>query len=225
MLKGLIFDMDGVLTKTDRYHLAAWQQLATSIGIKLPANANEYLKGRSRMDSLDYILEQAPAAHYDNDQKDELCAKKNALYQQLTANMTPADILPGISTLLTAAKSQGLRLGVASASRNAPRLLAKLELLDSFDAITDPATLSAGKPDPAIYNQTAKLLGLSSGEVMSFEDAVSGIASIKAAHQFAVGIGSAEELAGADVIVPNTATLDLTMLTAQFDAKISDSVK
>ena len=138
--------------------------------------------------------------------------------------MTPADILPGIYTLLTAAKAQGLRLGVASASQNAPRLLAKLELLDSFDAITDPATLSASKPDPAIYNQTAKLLGLSSGEVMSFEDAASGIESIKAAHQFAVGIGSAEELVGADVIVPNTAALDLIMLTVQFDANISDSV-
>lgn len=224
MLKGLIFDMDGVLTRTDRYHLAAWQQLANSIGIELPANANEYLKGRSRLDSLNYILEQAPAVHYTVTQKDELCARKNALYQKLTADMTPADILPGIYTLLTAAKAQELRLGVASASQNAPRLLAKLELLDSFDAITDPATLSASKPDPAIYNQTAKLLGLSSGEVMSFEDAASGIESIKAAHQFAVGIGSAEELVGADVIVPNTAALDLRILTVQFDAKISDSV-
>ena len=224
MLKGLIFDMDGVLTRTDRYHLAAWEQLAKSIGIELPAKANEYLKGRSRLDSLNYILEQAPAVHYTATQKDELCARKNTLYQKLTADMTPADILPGIYTLLTAAKAQGLRLGVASASQNAPRLLAKLELLDSFDAITDPATLSASKPDPAIYNQTAKLLGLSSGEVMSFEDAASGIESIKAAHQFAVGIGSAEELVGADVIVPNTAALDLIMLTVQFDANISDSV-
>lgn len=223
MLKGLLFDMDGVLTKTDRYHLAAWQRLATSIGIKLPANANEYLKGRSRLDSLNYILEQVPEAHYLNDQKDELCAKKNLLYQQLTTNMTPADILPGISTLLTDAKAQGLRLGVASASRNAPRLLAKLKLLDSFDAITDPTTLPAGKPDPAIYNQTAKLLGLNSDEVMSFEDAASGIKAITAAHQFAVGIGNTDELVGADVIVPNTASLDLATLKEQFADRFAHS--
>lgn len=224
MLKGLIFDVDGVLTKTDRYHLAAWQHLATSIGIKLPANANEYLKGRSRLDSLNYILEQAPESHYFNAQKDELCAKKNAFYQQLTANMTPADILPGISNLLTAAKAQGLRLGVASASRNAPRLLAKLKLLDSFAAITDPTTLSAGKPDPEIYNQTAKLLGLNSDEVMSFEDAASGIEAIKAAHQFAVGIGSADELVGADIVVSNTAALNLATLERQFTDKAAHSL-
>jgi len=220
MLKGLIFDLDGVLTDSARYHLAAWSQLAEKLGIHLDAKAGDGLRGLSRMDSLNLILKFGHQEDkYTEAQKEEFAAEKNSLYVESIKAMTASDILPGIEQLLTDAKKQGLKLAIASASKNAPTILNQLNIMDKFDAIVDPKTLTHGKPNPEIYQKAQALLGLKADEVISFEDAAAGVASIKAAGQFAVGIGDKKVMAAADYIVSDTGKLRLEEIEAAFDQK------
>ncbi|WP_155287103.1 beta-phosphoglucomutase [Lacticaseibacillus zhaodongensis] len=217
MLKGLIFDVDGVITDSASYHLAAWRALATKLGIDLPAAADDQLRGRSRMDSLNVILRFGNQLNrYSSAKLNALAAEKNAMYQQLIVQMTPADILPGMLQLLKDARSAKLLLAVASASQNAPRILQQLGLITYFDAIVDPTALHKGKPDPEIYVAAQSLLKLNADEVISFEDASAGVAAIKAAGQFAVGIGDAQVLRAADYIVPDTRQLKLSAISTAF---------
>lgn len=220
MLKGLIFDLDGVITDSARYHLAAWNTLAEELGIKLPAKASDELRGLARMDSLELILRYGHQENkYSLAEKEALAAKKNMAYQQAIKKMTQADILPGISELLEQAKTNGLKMAIASASMNAPTILKQLGLLKEFDAVVDPKTLSHGKPNPEIYQKAQALLDFEADEVISFEDAASGVAAIKAAKQFAVGIGDSQVLGQADLVVSDTSQLDLTKIVATFKSK------
>lgn len=220
MLKGLIFDLDGVITDSARYHLAAWNALAEELGIKLPAKASDELRGLARMDSLELILRYGHQENkYSLAEKEALAAKKNMAYQQAIKKMTQADILPGISELLEQAKTNGLKMAIASASMNAPTILKQLGLLKEFDAVVDPKTLSHGKPNPEIYQKAQALLDFEADEVISFEDAASGVAAIKAAKQFAVGIGDSQVLGQADLVVSDTSQLDLTKIVATFKSK------
>ena len=220
MLKGLIFDLDGVITDSARYHLAAWNALAEELGIKLPAKASDELRGLARMDSLELILRYGHQENkYSLAEKEALAVKKNMAYQQAIKKMTQADILPGISELLEQAKTNGLKMAIASASMNAPTILKQLGLLKEFDAVVDPKTLSHGKPNPEIYQKAQALLDLEADEVISFEDAASGVAAIKAAKQFAVGIGDSQVLGQADLVVSDTSQLDLTKIVATFKSK------
>lgn len=217
MLKGLLFDLDGVLTDSAKFHLQAWSQLATQLGITLTPAEREGLRGRSRLDSLNLILAAgAQEDRFSAAEKTALTDQKNAVYLKLIQTMTPVDILPGIPQLLKDAQAAGLKMAIASASRNAPTILDHLGLAASFDAIVDPATLHRGKPDPEIYQQAQALLGLQTAEVIGFEDASAGVAAIKAAGQFAVGIGDARRLAAADYLVKDTAALQLSQLQAAF---------
>ena len=218
MLKGLIFDLDGVITDSAVYHLKAWQDLAKSIGIDLPEEFGDKLRGRSRMDSLELILEFGHKQdQYTEAEKEALAAKKNAAYVNAVKQMTRADILPNMDKLLAEAKQQGLKLALASASKNAPLILHQLGLEDAFEARVDPATLKHGKPDPEIYVKAQELLGLKTDEVISFEDAPAGIQSIKAAGQFAVGIGDPVVLKGADYVVGSTSALELSKIEKVFE--------
>ncbi|MFD1430290.1 beta-phosphoglucomutase [Lacticaseibacillus mingshuiensis] len=220
MLKGLLFDLDGVLTDSAKFHLAAWGKVAESIGITLPPEANDGLRGRSRMDSLDFILRGAGQEdRFTEAEKEALATKKNAMYVEAIKSMTPADILPGIPQLLADAKTKQLKMIIASASKNAPTILRQLKIAADFDGVVDPATLHRGKPDPEIYVRAQELAGLQADEVVSFEDASAGVAAIKAAGQFAVGIGDKTVLAQADYIVPTTAALQLSQIEAAFNAQ------
>lgn len=224
MLKGLIFDLDGVLTDSARFHLKAWQDLALELKINLTNDQLESLRGISRMDSLDLILKYGgQEGRYTEQEKKELAAKKNANFVEQIKLMTPKDILPGITTLLTNAHEQGLKLVIASASKNAPTILTKLEIMNQFDGIVDPSTLHKGKPDPEIYLKAQALVGLQASEVISFEDAKAGVEAIKSAGQFAVGIGDSRLLKEADYLVNTTADLDLAKIEAAFNAKQTES--
>lgn len=217
MLKGLIFDLDGVITDSAKYHWIAWSALAKKLGITLPPQAKDELKGLSRMDSLNLILQYGKQVdRYSESEKIEFAKEKNEMYLESIKKMTPNDLLPGIAQLLTSAKEQKLKMAIASASLNAPRILKQLQIINEFDAIVDPATLHKGKPDPEIYVRAQELLKLKSNEVISFEDAAAGVAAIKAAHQFAVGIGNQQTLKAADYVVPSTADLSLDTIEAIF---------
>lgn len=220
MLKGLLFDLDGVLTDSAKFHLQAWKKLATDLNIVLPISASDALKGRSRMDSLNLILKyDHHHVPYTDAQKKELTDKKNCMYLSLIQAMTASDILPGISDLLQDAQAAGLKMAIASASRNAPIILHQLGIADLFDGVVDPAELRHGKPDPEIYICAQRLLHLQADEVVAFEDAAVGVQAIKAAGQFAVGIGDATVLHAADYIVPSTADLKLSAVQAAFDGQ------
>ena len=217
MLKGLIFDLDGVIADTARFHLQAWNQLAQRLDIVLPPEANDALRGRSRMDSLNLILSYGNKADaYSDEEKVAFAKSKNDLYLELIQTLTPADILPGIAQLLQDAKALGLHMSIASASKNAPTILKHLQLDDAFDAIVDPAKLHRGKPDPEIFTLAQQALNLQAEDVISFEDASAGVQAIKAADQFAVGIGDAQVLKLADYVVASTADLQLSKIVEAF---------
>lgn len=216
MKKGFVFDLDGVITDTAKYHYIAWKELAAEIGIEIDLKFNEQLKGISRMDSLERILTLGNKNDaYTEVEKEALATKKNTHYVQLLQSLTPDDLLPGVKTFLDEAKAKNIPCAIASASKNAPFILDKLGVMQDFDTIVDPATLKKGKPDPEIFIQAALALGLEPAEAVGFEDAQAGIDGIKAAGMYAVGVYSGEELHGADVIVEKLTDLNIDELLAK----------
>jgi beta-phosphoglucomutase len=216
MKKGFVFDLDGVITDTAKYHYLAWKELAAEIGIEIDLKFNEQLKGISRMDSLERILTLGNKNDaYTEVEKEALATKKNTHYVQLLQSLTPDDLLPGVKTFLDEAKAKNIPCAIASASKNAPFILDKLGVMQDFDTIVDPATLKKGKPDPEIFIQAALALGIEPAEAVGFEDAQAGIDGIKAAGMYAVGVYSGEELHGADVIVEKLTDLNIDELLAK----------
>ncbi|BAP86754.1 beta-phosphoglucomutase [Paucilactobacillus hokkaidonensis JCM 18461] len=190
-IKGFAFDLDGVIADTARFHGQAWHQTADEVGTVWTDELAENLKGISRMDSLELILNAGGYGQkYTTAQKETLATQKNDKYLELIKTLTPADILPGMKKFLDELKDQQYHLSVASASKNAPTILKQLKLTDYFDGIVDPATLHAGKPDPEIFVKAAEVMGLDPVNVAGLEDSSAGITSINSAGELSIGIGS-----------------------------------
>ena len=210
MIKGFIFDLDGVLTDTAEYHYLAWKKLADRLGIQLDRKMNEQLKGISRMDSLDRILAIGNQMdRYTLEEKEKLADEKNEDYKELILEVTPNDLLPGIANLLADLRAKDIRLALASASKNGPVIMERLGIADMFDTMVDPATLAKGKPDPEIFIKGAQQLKLKPIECVGVEDAQAGIKSINAAGIFSVGVGTKEMMKEADYAVTSTKELKL----------------
>ncbi|MGL4314281.1 MAG: beta-phosphoglucomutase [Sphingomonas sp.] len=207
-----IFDLDGVLVDSARAHYVAWKRVADELGIAFDEQANEALKGVDRMGSLDLILRRGgldlPLA-----EREAIAARKNGYYLDAVAMMTPADQLPGAAMLVDALRRRGLRCALASASRNAPLVLARTDLADAFDYIADPAA-ARPKPAPDLFAMGAAALGVAPAACLGFEDAAAGIAAIKAAGMRAIGIGDAAVLVGADMVFPSTDKVDVEAVLA-----------
>lgn len=213
MKKGFVFDLDGVITDTAKFHYLAWKDLADEIGIEIDLKFNEQLKGISRMDSLERILAYGNKSDtFTTEQKEALAEKKNTHYVELLQDLTPDDLLPGVQEFLNDAKAQNIPCAIASASKNAPFILEKLGVQDAFDAIVDPATLTKGKPDPEIFVRAAEAINITPAEAVGFEDAQAGLDGIKAAGMYAVGVYSGEELHGADSIVHHLTDISVAEL-------------
>ncbi|NLR32814.1 beta-phosphoglucomutase [Levilactobacillus tujiorum] len=209
-IKGFVFDLDGVITDTSVLHGTAWHQLADYLGVAWNTELANGLKGISRMDSLEMILKAGGKENdYTQAQKEELAAKKNTNYVAEVDKMTPANILPGMKAFLDDLRAKGYLLSLASASKNAPRVLSKLELADYFPKVVDPASLTHGKPDPEIYTKGAELLNLPASQCIGVEDAAAGVQAINAAGEVSLGIGDAKELGAADMVFANTADVTL----------------
>ncbi|WP_302187956.1 beta-phosphoglucomutase [uncultured Lactobacillus sp.] len=220
MTKAALFDLDGVIADTAAYHLQAWHKLVQDhFGLDAPADLLAQTKGLSRTDSLAAILSGLDLTVTD-DEFTQLAAEKNALYQQLLANLNEDSILPGIADLLAALRKKGFRLALASASHNAPLILDKLGLSGTFDAIADPRKVAHGKPAPDIFLAAAKGVGCQPEDCIAFEDSAAGIAAIKAAGSCAVGVGQ-QAARQADIGFPDTAALDLDQILAQINRKKS----
>ncbi len=206
--QALIFDLDGVLTDTAHTHYRAWQRLADEIGVPFDLEVNERLKGVDRMASLRIVLERADRA-YSPDEQHALAERKNGYYVQAIGDFGPKDLFPGVTALLDAARAAGLKLGLASASRNAGLLVRRLGIADRFDCIADAARVLRAKPDPEIFLTVAAALGVEPAHCIGVEDALAGIVAIHAAGMPAIGIGDAAALARADAVLPRIAALRL----------------
>jgi beta-phosphoglucomutase len=210
MIKGIVFDLDGVITDTAEYHYLAWKSLAKKIGIDIDREFNEQLKGISRIESLERILVYGgKEKDYSEKEKETLATQKNEEYKEYIKQITPKDILPGITDFLKEAKKQGIRFSIASASKNAPKILEQLELAENFDGIVNPSDLKKGKPDPEIFIKGAEILGLTPKECVGIEDAEAGITGINEAGMFSVGVGNANSMRHANYFVEKTSELNL----------------
>lgn len=214
-MKAVLFDLDGILTDTADYHYQAWKKLGAELGIELDEAFNEQLKGISRTESLALILAKGGLEdQFTVAEKEALATKKNEVYKKMIEQMSAQDILPGIQTLLEELKEKGILLGLASASQNGPVILEKLGIKDLFDTIVDPATLSAGKPHPEIFEAGAKQLGVLVQECIGIEDAAAGVQSINSAGMTAIAVGDETILGAAAKVVPSTKELTVDLLTA-----------
>ena len=206
--KAIIFDLDGVIVDTAKYHFIAWQEVARQLGINFTKKDNELLKGVSRVKSLDIILKLGNKS-LNKTEKDAILEAKNQHYLELIAQMNEDEMLPGIKELLWDLKQKNIPFALGSASKNARRILEALKITDWFTAIVDGNDVSKAKPDPEVFLIAAKRLGMQPKNCIVVEDAQAGILAAKRAGMKAIGIGQAENLQQADLVLPNTKYLNV----------------
>ena len=197
-IKGLIFDLDGVLVFTDKFHYQAWKTMADELGVYFDETINHRLRGVSRMDSLEIILERYEGPDLSLREKEKLAEKKNEIYRTLLESMTPDDVTKEVRDTLTKLREKGYKLAIGSSSKNAKFILEKVELKDAFDAISDGNNITKSKPDPEVFLKAAEYLGLPPKACMVVEDAEAGIKAAKKGGMYAAGIGEAAKSINAD---------------------------
>lgn len=207
-IKACLFDLDGVLVDTAVYHFKAWRKLANKLGFDFTEAQNEQLKGISRVESLNKILDWGKVDKTE-EEKQQLATEKNEWYVAMISKMTPAEVLPGTVDFLTAIKKAGYKIALGSASKNSALILERTQIAHFFEEIVDGNLVSKSKPDPEVFLKGAKLLGMQSSECVVFEDAVAGVEAAKRAGMKAIGIGSAEVLTQADLVVQNLGQLTI----------------
>ncbi len=189
-MKAIVFDLDGVVVSTDEYHYQGWKQLADIEGIYFDRKINHRLRGVSRMESLNILLEAAPR-NYSDVEKIELAERKNRIYCQLLQNLTPDNILPGVMNILNGLKQHGIKVAIGSSSKNSSMILARIGLADFFDATVDGNDISNSKPNPEVFLKAAERLGVDPSECLVVEDAVSGVEAARAAGMKCLAVSDA----------------------------------
>jgi beta-phosphoglucomutase len=210
-LKACIFDLDGVIVDTAKYHYLAWKRLADQLKIDFTEKDNERLKGVSRMASLDIILE-IGNKHPDGLTKEKYAALKNKWYVDYIKRMTPDEILPGSIEFINELRKAGIKVGLGSASRNTPLILERVGMKNLFDAIADGNMVHKAKPDPEVFLTVAKMLNIDPRLCIVFEDAVAGVEAALNAGMKCVGIGSGEILTKAHLVVSGLAMMNIEKL-------------
>ncbi len=191
-MKAVIFDLDGVICFTDKYHYQAWKALADRLGIYFDEQINNRLRGVSRMASLDIILERAQRS-YTQEEKNAFAAEKNATYVELLQQMSPADLSEEVKETLDALRTGGYKMAIGSSSKNTKLILSRLGLRDYFDAISDGTNITHSKPDPEVFLMAAEMLALPPEDCLVVEDAKAGIQAAHAGGFQSAGIGEASE--------------------------------
>lgn len=210
MKKGFIFDLDGVIVDTAKYHFLAWKKLANSLGIDFTKEENEQLKGVSRVRSLQKILTWGNKS-LSSDEFTDLMAKKNADYLGYIDKMDASEVLPDVHRVLGYLKQKHQPIALGSASKNAKPILQKVNLLSNFDAIVDGNDVSRAKPDPEVFVTAANLLKIEPKECIVFEDSVAGVEAANVAGMVSIGIGSESVLGHADHVFQ-----DFTQISEEF---------
>ena len=199
-IKGFIFDLDGVIVDTAKYHALAWKEIARQQGMYMDDEINEMLKGVSRIHSLEIILAQNHRTVGDGE-KQKICEEKNRRYMEYIQTLTPEELLPGVRTFLKEAKEQGYVIALGSASKNAGFILERLRVNPLFDVVVDGNSITKAKPDPEVFIKAAEGLQLMKEQLIVFEDSVAGIEAAHRAHMYAIGIGEKDVLYAADAII------------------------
>jgi len=197
-IKAIIFDLDGVICHTDQYHYQAWKELSDRLGIPFDERDNDRLRGVSRLESLNIILEKSDC-QYSAQQKQAMAEEKNETYKKLLMQMTPEDLPEETLATLRELRARGLLLGIGSSSKNTKLILSRLGLAGFFDAVADGTAITYSKPDPEVFLLAAEKLGVSPAEALVVEDADAGIEAARAGGFFAAGIGPAAMYSSVDV--------------------------
>jgi len=192
MIKAVIFDLDGVIVSTDSFHYQAWKHIADKESIEFNESVNNRLRGVSRMESLDIILESAHKKYKEMD-KIRLAKEKNAVYIDLLTSLTSENILPGVVELISLLKANNIRIGVGSSSRNCKKILTLIGLHETFDVVIDGNDISRSKPDPEVFEKVARKFDVEPGECLVIEDAVAGIDAAVNAGMMSFAIGDAKK--------------------------------
>ncbi|MBP1045245.1 beta-phosphoglucomutase [Enterococcus sp. BWM-S5] len=199
-MKGAIFDLDGVLVDTAKYHYLAWKKLANQLGFDFSEADNEQLKGVSRARSLEILLE-IGGIQKDELEQSRLREMKNNWYLEFIKDMTVDELLKGAKEYLLQLKQEEVKISLGSASKNAVSILKSLDIYDLFDEIIDGTKVENAKPDPEVFLKAAEGLGLKPKECVVYEDAQAGVLAGKAAGMYVIGIGEKENLPEADKVV------------------------
>ncbi len=199
-IRACIFDLDGVIVDTAKYHFIAWRRLANELGFDFNEEDNEKLKGVSRVDSLNLILKWGGVQLTDVE-KTEWAAKKNEWYLEYVKQMPASEILEGVLPFLEDLQANNIKIVLGSASKNATTILKQIGIIDMFDAIIDGTKTTKGKPDPQVFQLGAKAVNVSPNECIVFEDAEKGVQAANAGGFHSIGVGSPEVLSHADYVI------------------------
>ncbi len=215
MKKAFLFDLDGVIVDTARYHFLAWQKLSQELGIEFTPEHNEELKGVSRVRSLDIILELGKVTASQED-KNRWLVQKNEDYLAYLVNIDQSEVLPGVMPILQFLKEKNQPIALGSASKNARPILEKTGIIHYFDAIVDGNDVTNAKPDPEVFLQAAKLLGATPENSIVFEDSVAGVQAANSANMTSIGIGEETILYEAKYIFKDFTYMDTSFIDAMF---------
>lgn len=214
-LEGCIFDLDGVIVDTAKFHFLSWNKLARNLGFEINEEDNEQLKGISRADSLEIVLK---IGNYTLPQKEKLkcLISKNEYYLEYVQRLSSRDILPGVKEILIELNEANYKVGLGSASKNARGIIDKLELTKHFHTIIDGTDVTESKPNPEVFLTGAALLQIDPEKIIIFEDAQKGIEAAHAAGSKVVGVGDKKLLSSADINIPNFKKYKLENLLEDF---------
>jgi len=210
-VKACLFDLDGVIVDTAKYHYLAWKRLADELRIEFTEEHNELLKGVSRMRSLEIILA-IGGLKLSQEQKTGYAERKNRVYLEYINKMTREEILPGVKTFIKELRSNHIRVALGSASRNAMLILQRLDIGELFDEVVDGNKASKAKPDPEVFLKGAEALNTEPQDCVVFEDAIAGLEAARNAGMFSVGVGDKNILTMADLVIPGFEGFTLTRL-------------
>jgi beta-phosphoglucomutase len=213
VIKACIFDLDGVIVDTAHYHFLAWKKLADQLGIPFDEKENERLKGVSRMHSLDIILSLGNMK-MDDKKKEMLADRKNGWFVDYVNTMKPEEIFPGVKDLLKKIRKKGLKIALASSSKNAPAVIELLRIGKEFDAVVDGTMVVHSKPDPEIFLLAASMLNVAPKDCLVFEDAEAGVEAAVRAGMKCIGVGSPDQLNKANLIIARTGDFSLESLNS-----------
>ncbi len=204
----LLFDLDGVIVDTAKYHYLAWKEISDELGINFTIADNELLKGVSRNESFEIIL-RIGKKQLSEEEKESFREKKNDLYLKYINQIQEDEILPGVKEFINQARNNGYKIALGSASKNSVVILNRLKLMDLFDEIIDGTKVSKAKPDPEVFEEGANKLNIPFEKCIVFEDSMAGIKAAHACNMQAVGIGSQELLPEADINIPGFANITM----------------
>ena len=215
MIKGLIFDLDGVIVDTAHYHYLSWREISRDLNIDFTVKDNENLKGVSRIDSLNYILKLGSLS-FNTEEKNNLLDKKNNIYKHSISTLGKKNILKGVEKILSKAKEKKMLLAVGSSSKNAKMIVEKLNLTHLFQAVVDGTMVKKTKPDPEVFLKAAKKMNLKASECIVFEDAESGVIAAKKGGFNVVSVGNINIRNIGDVYVESLEDFNLNYYAKYF---------